>query len=180
MINKMFNNESNEIKSEFEIRKVEEKDMEQICDLHARCWKENFKWIIAQSHLDNFGMNPKKWRRSINERESDKYWMFVYDIWWKVIWIIDWWPSEKVGFDFEIYWFYVDPNFQREWVWRTLWEYLMNCEYFRDKNSFYLWTLKDNIVWWNFYMKMWWEIIEETKKMIGDKEYDLVCYARTK
>ena len=43
MINKMFNNESNEIKSEFEIRKVEEKDMEQICDLHARCWKENFK-----------------------------------------------------------------------------------------------------------------------------------------
>ena len=56
----MFNNESNEIKSEFKIRKVEEKDMEQICDLHARCRKEKFKWIIAQSHLDNFGVNPRK------------------------------------------------------------------------------------------------------------------------
>lgn len=43
MINKMFNNESNEIKSEFKIRKVDEKDMEQICDLHARYWKEKFK-----------------------------------------------------------------------------------------------------------------------------------------
>lgn len=60
MINKMFNNESNEIKSEFKIRKVDEKDMEQICDLHARYWKEKFKWIIAQSHLDNFGVNPRK------------------------------------------------------------------------------------------------------------------------
>jgi GNAT superfamily N-acetyltransferase len=106
--------------------------------------------------------------------------MFVYDRWWKIIWIIDWWPWEKNGFDFEIYWFYVDPNSQREWVWRTLWEYLMNSEYFMDKNSFYLWTLKENIVWWSFYKKMWWEIIEETKKMIGDKECDLVCYARTR
>ena len=55
MIDKIFNNESKETNSEFKIRKVEEKDMEQICDLHARCWKENFKWIIEQSHLDNFG-----------------------------------------------------------------------------------------------------------------------------
>ena len=40
MIDKIFNNESKETNSEFKIRKVEEKDMEQIFDLHARCWKE--------------------------------------------------------------------------------------------------------------------------------------------
>ena len=36
----MSNEEAKEINTEFQIREVEEKDMEQICDLHARCWKE--------------------------------------------------------------------------------------------------------------------------------------------
>ena len=179
-MNEMFNNESKEINTEFKIRKVEEKDMIQICDLHARCWKENFKWIIQQSHLDSFGRNPEKWRNFINEQDSSKYSMFVYDKWWKVVWIIDWWDWKKEWFDFEIYGFYVDPNFQREWIWRKLWEYLLNSENFRDKRSFYLWTLKDNVVWWNFYEKMWWKIIEEKREKIGENEYDLVCYVRKK
>lgn len=179
-MDKMFNDEVREINTEFSIREAKKKDMEQICDLHARCWKENYKWIIDQRHLDNFGLNPEKWRKFINERDSAKYYMFVYNKWWKVLWIIDWWPWEKEWFDFEIYGFYVDPNFQREWVWRKLWEYLMNSEAFKRKNSFYLRTLKDNTSWWNFYKKMWWKIIDETKKKIGEKEYNLVCYARTK
>jgi hypothetical protein len=43
MINKMSNEESREIDTGFQIREVKESDMEQICDIHARCWKENFK-----------------------------------------------------------------------------------------------------------------------------------------
>lgn len=174
----MSNDESKEIDTEFQIREVEEKDMEQICDLHARCWKENFKWVIAQDYLDNFGRDPIKWRKFINEWDPSKYSMFVYDKWWDVVWFIDWWLWDKEWFDFEIYGFYVDPDFQREWVGRKLWEHLMNSKNFKDKKSFYLRTLKDNIVWWSFYKKMWWKIIDEIKKDIGGKEYDLVCYAR--
>ena len=110
-MNEMFNNESKEINTEFKIKKVEEKDMIQICDLHARCWKENFKWIIEQSHLDSFGRNPEKWRNFINEQDSSKYSMFVYDKWWKVVWIIDWWDWKKEWFDFEIYGFLRRPKF---------------------------------------------------------------------
>ena len=174
----MFNEEAKEIDTEFQIREVEEKDMEQICDLHARCWKENFKWIIAQDYLDKFGKDPIKWRNFISGRDTSKYSMFVYNKWWNVVWIIDWWTWEKEWFDFEIYGFYVDPDNQRQWVWRKLWEYLMNSKNFKDKKSFYLRTLKDNTSWWNFYKKMWWKIIDETKKTFWDKEYDLVCYAR--
>jgi hypothetical protein len=43
MINKINNDEHKETKNEFVIREVEEKDMQDICDLHARCRKENFK-----------------------------------------------------------------------------------------------------------------------------------------
>jgi hypothetical protein len=39
----MSNEEAKEIDNEFQIREVEGKDMKQICDFHARCWKENFK-----------------------------------------------------------------------------------------------------------------------------------------
>ena len=174
----MSNDESKELNAKFHIREVEKKDMEQICDLHARCRKENFKWIIEQDYLDKFGKEPDKWRKFISERDSSKYSMFVYDKWWKVVWIIDGWTWEKEWFDFEIYGFYVNPDFQRDWVWRKLWEYLMNSKNFKDKKSFYLRTLKDNIVWWNFYKKMWWKIVDEIKKDIGGKKYDLVCYAR--
>jgi GNAT superfamily N-acetyltransferase len=152
--------------------------MEQICDIHARCWKENFKWIIDQKHLDNFGRDPKKWRESICEKDSSTYSMFIHNKWWDVVWFIDWWLWDKEWFDFEIYGFYVNPDFQREWVWGKLWEYLLDSKKFKDKKSFYLRTLKDNIVWWNFYKKMWWKIVDEIKKDIGGKKYDLVCYAR--
>lgn len=174
----MSNDESKELNAKFHIREVGEKDMEQICVIHARCWKENFKWIIDQKHLDNFGKDSKKWRESICEKDSSTYSMFVYNKWWDVVWFIDWWLWDKEWFDFEIYGFYVNPDFQREWVWGELWEYLMNSKNFKDKKSFYLRTLKDNIVWWNFYKKMWWKIVDEIKKDIGGKKYDLVCYAR--
>ena len=174
----MSNNESKEVNSAFQIREVERKDMGQICDIHARCWKKNFKWIIAQDHLDNFGRNPDVWWQSINEKDSSSYSMFVYDKWWKVVGFIDGWPWEIEWFDFEVYGFYVDPDAQRLWVWMKLWEYLIDSENFKDKRSFYLRTLKDNTVWCSFYKKMWWEIIEEKKKKLREKEYDLVCYAR--
>ena len=174
----MSNEEAKETNTEFQIREVEGKDMEQICDFHARCWKENFKWIIAQDYLDKFGKDPVKWRSFISERDPSKYSMFVYDKWWKVVWIIDGWTWEKEWFDFEIYGFYVNPDFQKEWIGRNLWEHLMNSKNFKDKKSFYLRTLKDNVSWWNFYKKMWWKIVDEIKKDIGGKKYDLVCYAR--
>jgi ribosomal protein S18 acetylase RimI-like enzyme len=174
----MSNWESKEIDTEFQIRDVKEEDMEQICDFHARCWKENFRWVIAQDYLDKFGKDPAKWRKFISEREPSKYSMFVYDKWWKVVGIIDGGPWDKEWFDFEIYGFYVNPDFQREWVGIKLWEYLMNSKNFKDKKSFYLRTLKDNISWWNFYQKIWWKIVDEMKKNFWDKEYDLVCYAR--
>lgn len=180
MMNQMSNDESKEINSEFKIREVQEKDMQQICDLHARCWKENFKWIIEKNHLDWFWKNPIKWWWFIKEKNLDEYSMFVYDRWGKITWFIDWWFWEKEWFDFEIYWFYVDPNIQREWIWRKLWECFLDSKNFKDKKSFYLRTLKDNEVWWNFYKKMWGEIIDEMKKKFGNKEYDLVCYARKK
>ena len=173
----MWNDESREINPEYEINEVEQKYMNQICDIHARCWKENFKWIIEQSYLDKFGRKPIKWREVIHEKNPSEYSMFVYDKWWKVLWFIDWWIWEKNWFDFEIHGFYVDPDNQRQWVWRKLWEHLIESKNFKNKNSFYLRTLKDNIAWWNFYKKMWWKIVDEVKRKFGEKEYDLVCYA---
>ena len=84
MINKISDEESKEIDSEFQIREVKEKDMEQICNFHTRCWKEKFKWIIAQDYLDQFGKTPSVWRNFINERDPSKYSMFVYDKWGEV------------------------------------------------------------------------------------------------
>ena len=173
----MSNEESRGIDTGFQIREVKEGDMEQICDFHARCWKENFKWVIEQEYLDKFGKDPAKWWKFISERDPSKYSMFVYDKWWKVVGIIDGGTWDKEWFDFEIYGFYVNPDFQREWVGRKLWEHLMNSKSFKDKKSFYLWTLKDNTAWWNFYKKMWWKIVDEMKRKFGEKEYDLVCYA---
>jgi len=179
MLNKMSNDENREINNNFVIRKVEMKDMEDICDLHKRCRQENFKWILEQDYLDNFGRKPIwRWKHILEKKTEWKYSMFVYDKWWKIAGFIDWWKWDKQDFDFEIYGFYVDPNIQREWVWRVLWEYLIDSENFKDKKNFYLRTLKENVVWWNFYKKMWWEIIDEMKKKFWDKEYDLVCYSR--
>ena len=176
----MWNDESRETKPEYEIHEVEQKYMNQICDIHARCWKKNFKWIIEQAYLDKFGKDPEKRRNFIHGNNPSEYSMFVYDKWWKVLWFIDWWIWEKDWFDFEIHGFYVDPDNQRQWVWRKLWEHLIESKNFKDKNSFYLRTLKDNIAWWNFYKKMWWKIVDEIKRKFGEKEYDLVCYARKK
>lgn len=190
MLNKMINDENREINNNFVIRKVEMKDMEQICDLHKRCRQENFKWIIEQNHLDKFGRNPVSWWNFIDEKDPSSYSMFVYDKWWKVAGFIDWWKlnwfmtdeweKNKNQYDFEIYGFYVDPEIQREWIGRKLFEYLLASENFKDKKKFYLRTLKDNNVWGNFYKKMWGKIIDEMKKKFGNKEYDLVCYARKK
>lgn len=173
----MWNDESRETNHEYEINEVERKYMEQICGIHAKCWKENFKWIIEQSYLDKFGKDPEKRRNFIRGNNPSEYSMFVYDKWGKVLGFIDWWIWEKDWFDFEIHGFYVDPDSQRQWVWRRLWEHLIESKNFKDKNSFYLRTLKDNIAWWNFYKKMWWKIVDEIKRKFGEKEYDLVCYA---
>jgi len=181
MINKINNDEHRETKNEFVIREVEEKDMQDICDLHARCRKENFKWFLGWDYLKDFWKEPM-WRRKhiLEKKDEGKYAMFVYEKWWKILWFIDWWPSYDENYDFKIPWFYVDPNSQREWIWRKIWEYLLNSEYFKNQRSFYLRTFRDNLVWGNFYKKMWGRIVNEKKESFGEKEYELVCYARKK
>lgn len=174
----MNSNESKEIEAEFKIREVEKKDMKDICDFHSRCRKENFKWIIDQDYLKDVWRKPAWWWKHILEKKSEwNYVMFVYEKWWKIVWFIDGWPSYDESYDFKIPWFYINPDNQREWIWRKLWDYLLNSKNFKDKKSFYLRTLKDNIIWSSFYEKMWWKLINEKKDKFWDKEYDLVCYA---
>jgi ribosomal protein S18 acetylase RimI-like enzyme len=99
----------------------------------------------------------------------------------KIVWFIDGGvPKSEVPYEAEIYTIYIDPKFQGNGIGKELMHTIMNDDFFKDKKSFYLWTLKEAPQSRGFYDKLWGKVFTEKYEEIGGKKYLMVGYYRQK
>lgn len=166
----------NKIKNNF-LRDANIKDVPQIVSINTQCRQNNYKWIIDQQYLDNIDLNKRISKREEYFKKWDTFYL-VKEVDWKVVWFIDWVinTSKEFPYDFEIKWLYIDTDYQWMWIWKELFDALVNDKRFKNYKSFYLFTLKDNPQSRWFYEKLWGKVFTEIDKDFGWKSYKLVWY----
>jgi len=163
------------------IRKATPADAFAITKINYDARRHNYKDIAPQEFLDTLDFQDKL--KSTQERF--KRWtsvIYVKEIDGKVVGFIGWWlPFDKnVPYDAEIYSIYIDPAIQGKGVGKELMHTIMNDDFFKDKKSFYLWTLEENPQSRGFYEKLWGKVFGTKEHTIGNERHNLVWYYRQK
>lgn len=165
------------------IRDANFDDVEAIARINTECWKNNYRWIIADEYLESIDREErtKKWKEHFKKWETH---YLVKKIDGKVVWFIDGRKNrekKEVPYDFEIMWLYVDKEYQGKKIGTELVEALLSHDIFKNDTSFFLFTLKDNPQSRGFYEKLWGKLSDyEVVKEYWGKPYTLVCYYRKK
>ncbi len=161
-----------------QIRKVEEKDIEQIVDIKIRGWQSAYRGIIDDKFLD-----------SMNREEKIAKFKKDYDISGYIVAEED---DEVLGFcryveeneyfkgyeeiEAEICALYVKPEWKRKGIGKLMIEYALNDLKQKGKSKIILWCLKENDSARIFYEKMGGKLLAEKKIEIGNRMYDEVAY----
>jgi len=162
------------------VRKATLDDAFAITKVHLDTQKYNYRDILDQEFLENmnFESRVQKMQDRLEKKESVIY---VKELDGKIVWFIDGGVSKAgVPYEAEIYTIYIDPKFQGKGVGKELMYTIMNDDFFKDKKSLYLWTLKESPQSRGFYDKLWGKVFTEKYEEIGGKKYLMVGYYRQK
>ena len=160
------------------VRNALSEDANQIDEVHVASMKDWYQWIVDQSYLDSLQSKQSAIDRLKETIASNNEVFLVYEENWKVVWFIHWGKSrdQNTQYDNEIYSFYVNPSYQKKWIWTRLF-----TDFFEKSWNVptYLRTLLWS-KWESFYKKMWWIIDWEKEANIGGKTYKEIRYCRKK
>lgn len=158
------------------IRTATPKDAEQIVSVRIASWKDGYKWLIDQWHLDSLIVTQERIEKMRLMLGENKGIFLVYEEDGNVLWFLHWWDcrDEDPSYPAEIYAFYVEPSQQKKWIWTKLFnEFLVRSA----NTSVCLWTLPGS-KWAAFYQKIWWLQDGEKDAEIKGKIYKEVRYCR--
>lgn len=158
------------------IRKMEEKDIEQVVDIQIGGWRTAYKGIIDEEFLDNMNREEKinRRRNTYNQRlcivaEDDR----------EVVGFCNYYDRNDEDFleyDAEIMALYVRPDKKNHGIGSLMFEYVRDYFKLNGKNKMILWCLKENYPSRGFYEKMGGKIVGEKQIEFGGKNYDEVGF----
>lgn len=182
-MNKMKPKETEEKTNRNEIREAKLEDVFAMAKINYDWWTQSYRGIIEDSFLDTIDLKTKQERMVEFMKNDDwKSVRLVYVADWKIVWFVH--GGEKrdndIDYEAEIYAIYVDPSIQGKGIGKALMNAIGETSHFKDKTSFYLWTLKDKPETRWFYEKLWGKVFTEKEQEIGGKKYSMVGYYRQK
>jgi GNAT superfamily N-acetyltransferase len=158
-----------------DIRAATKKDVTQIADIRINSRKEWYQWILSQEYLDSLTQSDERIQKYRDMIESNAFIFLVSEKQWIITWFLygGRWRDTDDDKSREIYAFYVDPRYQRGWVWSDLFD-----EFCRGSGSksIYLRTLPGS-KWESFYKKKGWRISWNRRIEIWGDTYDEVRYS---
>lgn len=182
-MNKMKPKETEEKTNRNEIREATLEDAFAMAKINYDGWTQSYRGVIEDSFLDAIDLK-KKQERMIDFIKNDDWTSIrlVYVADGNLVWFVHGGKKrdEDIDYDAEIYAIYVDPSTQGKGIGKMLMNAIGETPYFKDKKSFYLWTLKDKPETRWFYEKLWGKVFAEKEHEIGAKKYPMVGYYRQK
>ena len=160
------------------LRYAKIEDVEKIIDINMRGWQTAYRGIIDDDYLDNFDKDSKIERWKNNFKSGN---IIVAEENGNIVGFCRFVNSNKFSeeypnVDCEICALYVDPDFQRKGIGKTLVSDVVNKFKEENKNMMIIWCLKENYPSRSFYEKIGGIPSEFKWTKIGDKQYEEISF----
>lgn len=160
------------------VREATKRDISEITELKIRTWRGAYQGLIDSVYLEE--MDQELLEKNLAEHFQDNR-RIVYEENGKIVGFCVYGQRQQVQeglpeYDAEICALYVDMDYHKKGIGRSLMEYAKRDLKRMGKSKFLIWCLKDNLVARAFYTKMGGEAIARKWLYLNEEGYEEIAY----